>query len=309
MTIDKIIIPVILPPSDDGVFKTLFTRPESKPALCSVISGFLRRAVCSVEVINSELSISDSREKQERFDVNCMTDGGEQIDVEMQSLAMSGDSFVGGHANLKSRIAYNLCDLHAKQAASGDEYRELLCSYVLMFCNFPIHDKQTNFVHHNYLCDEYGDKLTEKIGAIIVDLTMLGTVLKKTPTEMTDEEKWSIFFRYANERKHRNLINTIISNNKEIQMANEILTSISQNEKERAHYHSRMLFQMDEQSNRAAERRMGREEGLKEGRERQVRDTVSMMLASDYSVSEIARINKLPISIVEKIRDEMENDV
>jgi hypothetical protein len=99
-------IPELLPPSEDGVFKTLLTHPDAKPILRDIISSILEIPVVDVEVKNTELPISDIGEKRERLDVNCRIDGGIQADVEMQTEPMQGDSTAGGHTTLKSRAIY-----------------------------------------------------------------------------------------------------------------------------------------------------------------------------------------------------------
>ncbi|MDR2295472.1 MAG: Rpn family recombination-promoting nuclease/putative transposase, partial [Clostridiales Family XIII bacterium] len=70
----EIFVPEILPPSEDGVFKTLLTHPDAKPVLRDVIASILRIPVTDVHVRNTELPISDVNEKRERLDVNCRTE-------------------------------------------------------------------------------------------------------------------------------------------------------------------------------------------------------------------------------------------
>ena len=54
MRYDDFIVPEILPPYEDGVFKTLMTHPEAKPVLRDVVESFLRFPVVNVEVRNDE---------------------------------------------------------------------------------------------------------------------------------------------------------------------------------------------------------------------------------------------------------------
>jgi len=49
MSYENIIIPELLPPSEDGVFKTLLTHPDAKPVLRDVVESFLRISVVKVE--------------------------------------------------------------------------------------------------------------------------------------------------------------------------------------------------------------------------------------------------------------------
>ena len=92
MNYNEIIVPELLPPSEDGVFKTLLTHPDAKPILRDVVESYLKFPVVNVEVRNVELHIANINEKRERFDVNCVADDGTQFEIEMQSDAMSGDS-------------------------------------------------------------------------------------------------------------------------------------------------------------------------------------------------------------------------
>jgi hypothetical protein len=50
-----------------------------------LISAIINRPVTDVVVRNTELPVEDTREKAERLDVNCKTDDGSQVDLEMQA--------------------------------------------------------------------------------------------------------------------------------------------------------------------------------------------------------------------------------
>jgi hypothetical protein len=119
----------ILPPSDDGVFKTLLTHPDARPCLRDIIASYIDLPVKNVTVRNTELPIGHIFEKQERFDVNCEIDGGDQVEVEMQANAMVGDNRESQHKNIKSRAIFNVCDLHAKQKGVGVSYGKLARTY------------------------------------------------------------------------------------------------------------------------------------------------------------------------------------
>ncbi|MCL2231275.1 MAG: Rpn family recombination-promoting nuclease/putative transposase, partial [Treponema sp.] len=62
-------------------------------------------------------------------------------------------------------------------------------------------------------------------------------------------EKWTLFFRFAQDPVHRGKINDIIKEKEEINMAATLLREISQDEHERARYLSRMKFETDQYSN------------------------------------------------------------
>ena len=60
MPYEDIVVPELLPPSEDGVFKTLLTHPDAKPILRDVVESYLRFPVVKVEVRNVEMHIADA---------------------------------------------------------------------------------------------------------------------------------------------------------------------------------------------------------------------------------------------------------
>jgi predicted transposase/invertase (TIGR01784 family) len=257
-------MPELLPPSEDGVFKTLLTHPDAKPVLRDIIASILQIPVVEVEVKNTELPIADIGEKRERLDVNCRIDGGGQADVEMQTEPMPGDSAASGHAGLKSRSIYYLCDLHASQEGRGLGYDRLLRSYQITFCGYTVFPGRESFVSRFSFRDEEGTELLDTVGIAFVELSKLGAAMEKPVEEMTGAEMWGIFFGHGNEPEHRGLLNKMMSAKGEIKMASELLASISKDEVERAHYRSRKMFRMDLEHGLATSREEGRNEKSRE---------------------------------------------
>ena len=115
---------------------------------------------------------------------------------------------------------------------------------------------------------------------VYVELSKLREIMKKSVSNMTDLEKWAIFFQYASEPTYRETVNQVIASKEVLQMAGELLMSISQDERERAVFRSRRMYQTDLQSDLATaedrgERRgriAGRQEGLREGRQEGLRE-------------------------------------
>ena len=127
----------ILPPYDDRIFKQLLTAPEAKPMLLYVTSTVIERPVVNVLVRNNELPVSDTEEKAERFDVNCLIDDDSQADIEMQSSYMK-EKLGGSHENVKARSIYNVCDLHSSQSSKGKSYDQLIRTYQVTFCRYTV---------------------------------------------------------------------------------------------------------------------------------------------------------------------------
>jgi flagellar biosynthesis/type III secretory pathway protein FliH len=136
-----------------------------------------------------------------------------------------------------------------------------------------------------------------------VELSKLDQIVKKPVNEMTDLEKWALFFQYADRPKYREKLNKVIETKEALQMAGELLLSVSQDERERAVARSYKMFQTDLASNlRTAEDRgraagikdgieKGRAEGIREG-ETKGRQEIIDLLKSGKSIDEIIALSK-----------------
>jgi len=257
----------ILPPSDDRIFKLLLTHPDAKTVLMDVISALLDCEVLDVIVRNNEVPSTDTEEKMERFDVNTIVDGGKQVDIEMQASSVEEEPN-GEHTNLKRKTMYYLTDLHSSQSSKGKAYDQLVQTYQATFCTYTVFPQRAGFVNKFSMRTDDGYLFNEDIQAIFIELSKLQGIVQKPVDEMTSIEMWSLFFRYADIPKYRDKVNEIIKAREAMEVATELLASISQDEKERAIYRSRRMFITDMESNiRVAERR-GEERGVIIGEER-----------------------------------------
>jgi len=291
-------VPELLPPSEDGVFRTLLTHPDAEPVLRDVIESFLHLSVVKVEVRNTELPISDINEKRERFDVNCSIDDGSQIEIEMQSQIMGGDSKRVDYKIIKDRSIYYLCDLHSGQPGRGIRYENFLRSFQITFCGYTVFTEQEDFISHFSFRNEKGQELSNAVGIVFIELSKLNDIIKKPVSDMTGEEQWSIFFAYGGDKKYVDLINKLCKVRSGIKMAEEVLSSISRDERERALFRSRRKFQMDMDHNLAVARDEGREEGQNETAVR----IAKKLLETKLSLEEIAKATGLTLQEIKALR-------
>ena len=203
-------------------------------------------------LLPNELAPGDTKEKAERFDVNCKTDDGSQVNLKMQASYMAED-LDGQHKNLKGKSIYYLTDIHSSQPAKGlQRYDHLARSYQITFCSYTIFPNIPDYINSFSLRhDITGELLSDAISLTFVELSKLDEVVKKSVSDMTDLDKWSVFFRYASDPAHREMVNKIIESEEVLQVAGNLLMSISQNERERAIFRSRRKFQTDRQSDLA----------------------------------------------------------
>jgi predicted transposase/invertase (TIGR01784 family) len=114
--------------------------------------------------------------------------------------------------------------------------------------------------------DEDNGLLTDAVCVVYVELSKLDEIIKKSVNDMTDLEKWAVFFQYASVPTHRETVNKVIDSKEALQIACSLLMSISQDERERAVFRSRRMYQTDRESDIATAEDRGRHEGRLEGR-------------------------------------------
>ena len=291
----------ILPPSDDRVFKLILTNQEAKPVLIDLISSIIKRPVVDVEVRNNEIPPNDTQEKAERLDVNCRIDDGSQIDLEMQASRIQEESD-GKHQNLKGKSIYYLCDLHSSQPSKGvRRYDRLARTYQVTFCSYTVFPERTDYVNSFSLRhDEDNELLSDAIQVVYVELSKLQEIMEKSVDDMTDLEKWAVFFQYASEPTYRETVNEVIASKEVLQMAGNLLMSISQDERERAVFRSRRMYQTDMQSNLATAEDRGERRGERKSRIEIARNALQMKM----SVADIAKLTGLSHDEIESLRKE-----
>jgi len=145
-----------------------------------------------------------------------------------------------------------------------------------------------------------------------VELSKLGKVIKKPVRDMTDLEKWAVFFRYASDAKHREALNKVIDSKEELQMAGSLLMSISQDERERerAVFRSRRMAEADRLSDLATARDKGRQEGRQQGiqegmQKGETAKALSMtraMMLNGEPIAKIVQYTGLPLEDVKKLK-------
>ena len=299
----------ILPPSDDRVFKLLLTSPDSKPVLIDLISAIIGQKVSNVEVRNNEVPPEDTDEKAERLDVNCVTDDGSQVDLEMQASRIEEVSD-GNHQNLKGKSIYYLCDLHSSQSAKGKRrYDKLARTYQVTFCSYTVFPERVDYLNTYKLCNvQDGELLSDAIQIVYVELSKLKEIIKKSVSDMTDMEKWAVFFQYASEPTERATVNKVIESKEALQMAGDLLMSISKDERERAVFRSRRMYQTDLASNLATAEDRGERRGIEIGERRGAQnrsiEIARRMLHAGETVEKTVLYSGLTAEEVEALKNE-----
>ena len=143
----------------------------------------------------------------------------------------------------------------------------------------------SDFTNRFSLRTHDGRQLSDQINMIIIELDKLGNVLKKPIEKMTALEKWSLFFKFAPNPLHRNQINDIIESKEEIRMAATLLQEVSKDDRERALFRSRMMFETDRVSDLLTAEARGEIKGRAEGKAE-----IIALLEKGISLEEIKKI-------------------
>jgi predicted transposase/invertase (TIGR01784 family) len=242
-----------LPPTNDIVFKSLFTREDTKIPLMSLINAFTGIEVKSVEVENAVLAVENIFEKEEIFDVSATTNDNEKIDIELQASHMEGDSFAeNNHKNVKCRSIYNVSDLYSSQDGVGVPYGKLKPAYQIMICNYNVFSGKDSIVKPFNYRNEDGILLDNSTTIIFVELKKYAKLLsEKSVNDMTKAELWALYLIYADNPEYKTLIMEIIRDREEFQMATNALNTISTDENLRALLRSQKKSKMLNEHNMA----------------------------------------------------------
>ena len=285
----------LLPAYEDYIFKTIMTHPDARPALIDLVSAVIGREVVDITVINNELPLTDTEEKKERLDLNCVIDDGSQVNVEMQGSRMAEHE--GSHLNFINKSVYYLADLHSSQKASGLAYSKLVRTYQITFVNYTVFASQKDYLTQGCIRTQSGRLISDQLNISIIELSKLKSVFEKPIEQMTSLDMWSIFLGHANDPDKREQINKMIEKKGELAMATSILTSISKDDRERAKFLSRRKYETDRLSNLATAESIGEARGMEMG----ISQVARNMKHEGIPFENIAKFTNLSIDEIQKL--------
>ena len=194
-----------------------------------------------------------------------------------------------------SRVEYYACHLFAGQGIKGLGYPALAKVYQITIANFTAFEHRKQIINHFQFRNDEGETLSDNVHIYFIELTKLRDILTKPIEEMTPVEMWAIFFKFVDDKSKRELLNKIIEAREGIQMAVEMLSTISKDEHERARMLSRMKFWNDYESDVICAKREGAIEIARE------------MLRENDPIDKISRITKLPLTTIQELAQSIQS--
>ena len=135
--------------------------------------------------------------------------------------------------------------------------------------------------------------LSDAIHVVYLELSKLQKIMEKPVEDMTDLEKWTVFFQYAGEPTHREMVNEVIASKGVLQMARDFLMSINQDERERAVFRRHRMYQTDLESDLATAEDRGARRGRAEAALSLIRNLMDCM---SLSLEQAMAVLKIPES-------------
>ena len=129
----------------------------------------------------------------------------------------------------------------------------------ITFCAYTVFPDRKSYLNtFSVRHDKDNGLLSDSIHLVFVELTKLNEILKKSVDQMTELEKWALFFRYASDERQRDKVNEMIASKEALQVTSGILLALSRDERQRAIYMSRKKYQTDLDSDLATAEDRGR---------------------------------------------------
>ncbi|GHT54157.1 hypothetical protein FACS1894106_5370 [Spirochaetia bacterium] len=267
----------IINPCWDNVFKSVFTRDTepSRGALRQVISAYIGRPVELLTVTANEPPPTSLRDRQIRFDIAVKFNNGQLGNVEMTTNPKNWET---------QRLEYHVCKLFTTQDIRGDDksYRDLQCTWQISLLNESLFKQDDALIHRfEYYDQEHNLPLGGKTTIITVELEKAEQIAEKPIAEMSSAERWAVFFRYITQPRQRDLVNELVACEEGIEMASEVLLTVSRDEVERAMLDHEYKNALDMQSLLVEAKREGLAEGKTEGLEQTARKMKEIGLSTE----------------------------
>jgi predicted transposase/invertase (TIGR01784 family) len=242
----------------DHIFKAVFTKelPAARGALSKLVSALIGRKVAIETIWANEEPVYSQGDRKIRFDINCRSENGERINVEMCFDPKPYEPV---------RLEFHTGRLFTSQEISGSDkdYNDLKHTYQIAVLARKSFFADNKFLHSfEYYDPEHRVSLNGRTRIITLELAKLEKIANKPTVEMSEPEAWAFFFEYLTDKSKRSKINEILDKEEGISMASEVLMSISRNEEERMRILSEEKYILDRQSEKAYERKEGRKEIL-----------------------------------------------
>ena len=244
---------------NDVVFKSFFSKDCVDSDYCrkKMLSAVIGKMVTDTKVLNPEILPTRMDGKFPRLDIHCKLDDGSEVEVEMQNSMYQDDQ-------VKRSIYYTAALTH-NALSRGDDYAFLPHVYQIQFVDFNIVDDTR--LHHSYIYKEKEDnrELSDIVQIHYIELPKIEEIMKKQPEHLSEIEFWAMLIMSYEKPKVWEFLTTLSARQKEMNMAETLLNSMSRDQQEWENQIGYERFVRDCISRENNAYRKGEKEGSQQG--------------------------------------------
>jgi predicted transposase/invertase (TIGR01784 family) len=282
----------------DFSFKKVFGNPQHTRLLINLLNGLFKTShdtlIQEVTILNPALEREQIDDKACILDIRATTDQGEHINIEMQII---------NRRDWIERSLYYWSKLYEQQLQSGDNYHQLQRTLSISFLNFKLFDRPRGLSIYQLRERDDHELLTPLMQLFFIELPKLPNALTELDQDL---KEWVMFMNATNPQERQ----AVAAKNAYIQEAQKLLELIAQNPEDRIRYESRLKGLRDYHSGLAAERHVGRQEGVQIGRQEGVqigrqetqREIAMTLLSQGVSIEVIATATGLTVDAIKNLQ-------
>ncbi len=291
-----------IPIKCDVGFKLFLARDTkaSRACLRNLLGDLIGRTVTEATVTNAELLPDLIGTKKPRMDVNCVFDGGQRADIELQLTSQKDDQ--------RLRSLYYASKLYSGSIREGEFYKRARNVYQIFLTDYdPFHDGK--FHHRAMMRLDNGSLFSDRLQIRFYNLKVPEfATLDAVPEDLKRAVFWC---KFISEGVGSTELSRFAQHNgmtKELEMAEQAYNEITVTEEERAWaYHLSMdRAEVDYRNELMLGIEEAREKALAEGKEATKIENARNLLAMKVLTHEqIAKAVELPLEKIEELAAEM----
>lgn len=290
---------IYINPLTDFGFKRLFGQEENKKYLISFLNALLEENIENVVYMDKEDGSESPEDRSLIYDVHCQTSDGRTLIVEMQNRYQD---FFDDRA-----LFYVSRDL-VRQARKGKEWTYRLSPvYGIFMMNFDWRDYRDSGPlsgRNDYLCERVGlvnltsqQLFSNKLRMYFIKLPLM----EKTPEEC--ENMFEIWTYLLKNLENMDSMPAVFARHKIFDEFGESARVGALSEREREDYDRSLKIYRDNYAIAQTERRLGKEEGLAEGRAEEKREIALKMLEFGMDATSISSVTGLSVDDILRLKD------
>ena len=278
-------------PLNDCFVRYFFTDKGGEKVLLDFINAVMisadMKTFKAVEILNPFNLKRNYKDKETIVDVKCITKNGTVVIIEVQ---------LSGNSRFPERILYYWATNYSKLLKKGEEYDELTPVISINLLNFNLNKNNKN-VHSCYMIYDTKNArlLTDHLQIHMIELKKFKFKDNNLPKDLNC---WLGFFTTNNMEAY---MSEIVKEKPIMEEAHKRYNNFIRSRLMMSEYEKKEIYQYDKKIALADERRIGRKEGIKEGRHAEQISMAKTMKSKNMDINLISEITGLSIEEIRKL--------